>query len=95
MNTLELPIHEPQILRMVPVNGESGLLASVTLCYGPVAIRAKLVNGNQGMFLSMPSHKGNDERWWDQAYFRDRSVHDLFEQLAKRHYEQISTQKAA
>lgn len=81
--------HEPQILRLIPTTAEAGMLASVTLLYGPIAIRAKLISGSQGPFLSMPSRRGHDDKWWDQAYFRDRSLHSRFEELAKERYREL------
>lgn len=86
MDTLEQTQATTQILGVTPFEGE-GAVAGVTLRYGPVIIRAKLRKNNRGeVFLSFPSRKGKDEKWYDHAYIEDDGLRRQFESMALEAY---------
>ncbi len=80
--------HDPVILRMTPASGETPVLASVTLCYGPITIRCKLVTRNNNIYLNFPGNKDTDDKWWDHAYIHDNNVLHSATELAKQHYQE-------
>jgi len=62
-------------------------VAGVLLRYGPLSIRAKLVNGEKGLFLAMPSRKNETTgEYWNHAFITDRTLLDTFEALAISEY---------
>jgi DNA-binding cell septation regulator SpoVG len=86
--------HTPAIVRVTPFpqnpdhNGK-GALASVTMLYGPIVIRARLCQGERGMFLSMPSRKSEQTNtWWESVSIQDRLLFAQFEQMAVHRYEE-------
>lgn len=90
--------HEPNILRVIPFTDNtyenSKALAGVSLGYGPIVIRAKLIQGERGPFLSMPARKNEEKgQWFDNVYFQDRTLYDMFEKLAVAQYNAIQSQE--
>ncbi|MFN8610093.1 MAG: hypothetical protein U0931_21300 [Vulcanimicrobiota bacterium] len=82
--------HTPQVVRVTPFANIQGsnTVAGVLLRYGPVFIRAFLVNKNEGgFFLSMPGKKNEKGDWWESAYFCDRTLGETFSALAAAEYE--------
>lgn len=81
--------HQPIVHSVTPFpSGEGKGLASVVLHYGPVVIRAKLYQGEHGMFLGLPSRKNEKtQSWWQSTYFSDRSLLEEFEKLAVTAYD--------
>jgi DNA-binding cell septation regulator SpoVG len=80
-------MHEPQILKVIPFSTEREAagkgVAMATLAYGPVVIRARLIQGERELFLSMPSRKSeSQDKWYDQAYFNDKTLHKEYQTLA-------------
>ena len=58
----------------------------------------KIVNSNGGKFVSMPSRKGNDGKYYTHCRFKDRTTQDEFSHLVISAYEGNSgesTQKEA
>ena len=86
-NSHEALVHEPKVLKVTPFEGDTGAVAAVTLAYGPVVIRARLQRGQHGIFLSMPARKGADDKWREQASFRDFNLQDRFQKLALDEYQ--------
>lgn len=77
--------HCPTVTRVTPYTGAEGKghVAYVGLAYGPVFIRARLTrNERGGLFLSMPSRKGENDNWYEQAAITDRTLLVEFERLA-------------
>ena len=62
-------------------------VAAVLLRYGPVSVRARLVNGEKGLFLSMPARKDESTgEYWNHAFITDRTLLETFEALAISEY---------
>jgi DNA-binding cell septation regulator SpoVG len=78
--------HTPIISRMSPFpdGGQGKAVAGLTLIYGPIVIRAKLVKNEQGgLFLSMPSRKNEqNSTWYEMASIQDRTLYDAVERMA-------------
>ena len=64
-------------------NFQSKAVAGVTLRYGPISIRAKLIQGEKRLFLSMPSRKNETTGdFWEHASISDRTLLEEFEKQA-------------
>lgn len=64
-------------------NFQSKAVAGITLRYGPISIRAKLIQGDKRLFLSMPTRKNETTgEYWDQVTITDRTLLEEFEQQA-------------
>ncbi len=78
----------PEVTKVTPfVNPEGSALASVTIRFGPMAVRAKLIKKeDNSIFLALPSRKlDNDEGWFDYVVIYDqRIVNILTEQAVER-----------
>ena len=91
-NTLNLTVERMTLFNQEG-EPEKGGVAAVNLVYGGAVIRARLTRGSQGLFLSMPSRKGSDDKWWDQAYFSDAAVLREFERLAIERYHALKSEQ--
>ncbi|MBT9585180.1 hypothetical protein IV102_17685 [bacterium] len=90
--------HTPMISRVYPFqdNGLGKAVAGLTLTYGPIVIRAKLVKNDQGnLFLSMPSRKNEqNSTWHEMAYIQDATLRDAVEKMAVLSYHEKSSELA-
>ena len=86
--------HTPAIVKVTPFPPNpdkpgKGALASVTMLYGPIVIRARLCQGEHGLFLSMPSRKSEQTNtWWESVSIQDRMLFAQFEKLAVNNYQE-------
>lgn len=89
MNQYAYP-HDPKIVNVSVFTESLGKgVAGVVLTYGPVVIRAKIYQGEKGLFLSLPSRKSeSNNNWYQHAYFQDKTLFDVFEKMAIRSYEE-------
>lgn len=58
-----------QISRIYKIEGDSKLRAFVDISLGGVIVKGlRIVNGSNGLFVSMPRHQGKDGRWYNTVY---------------------------
>lgn len=58
-----------QISRIYKMEGDSKLKAFVDISLGGVIVKGlRIVNGSNGLFVSMPRHQGKDGRWYNTVY---------------------------
>jgi stage V sporulation protein G len=58
-----------QVSRIYKVDGDSKLKAFVDIALGGIVVKGlKIVNGSNGLFLSMPRHQGKDGKWYSTVY---------------------------
>ncbi|MEW6101025.1 MAG: SpoVG family protein [Candidatus Omnitrophota bacterium] len=58
-----------QVSRIYRVDGDSKLKAFVDIVLEGVIIKGlRIVNGSNGLFVSMPRHQGKDGRWYSTVY---------------------------
>ncbi|MBL7665118.1 MAG: septation protein SpoVG family protein [Bacteriovoracaceae bacterium] len=64
-----------------------------SLAYGKIVldniieVDVSIMNGKNGLFVSYPSKKGKDERWYPQFKIIDRTVSDEIQAQVIAHYE--------
>ncbi len=84
--------HPPIIQRVFPFTPDpaiqSKIVAAVQLRYGPIQINGKLVDGEKGLFLSMPRRKNETSgEYYNHASVLDVSLMETFESMAIAEYQ--------
>ncbi len=71
-----------EVLRLHRLSGESNLKAFADVSFAGVFIvkGIKVVEGKNGLFVSMPSEKGKDGKWYNTVY---PSTDELKQQLSE------------
>ena len=60
---------EMQVSRIYRFDGESKLKAFADVTLGGIVIKGfSVVNGSNGLFVSMPRHQGKDGKWYNTVY---------------------------
>jgi stage V sporulation protein G len=58
-----------QVSRIYKIDGDSKLKAFVDVSFGGVIVKGlRIVNGSNGLFVSMPRHQGKDGQWYNTVY---------------------------
>ncbi len=58
-----------EISRIYRIDGDSKLKAFVDISLGGVIVKGlRIVNGTNGLFVSMPQHQGKDGKWYSTVY---------------------------
>ncbi len=58
-----------QVSRIYKVDGDSKLKAFVDVSLGGVVVKGlRIVDGSNGLFVSMPRHQGKDGKWYNTVY---------------------------
>lgn len=84
--TIDIPIQVSRVVPFEPMEGSKGL-AAVLLTVGPLSVWCRIFLDPKGQpFLSMPSRKGKEDRYYQAAYFSDRRFHEQAERLAVEAY---------
>ena len=48
----------------------------------------RVVDGKEGLFVSMPREQGRDKKWYDKIRFMEKPVRDYVEQVVLEDYRQ-------
>ena len=78
-----------EVLRLRRLSGDSSLKAFVDVSFAGVFIvkGLKVVEGKNGLFVSMPREKGKDGKWYDTAHPLTREFRDLLNEIVLGAYE--------
>jgi len=58
-----------QVSRIHKIDGDEKLKAFVDVEVSGVVVKGlRVVNGSNGLFLSMPRHQGKDGKWYETVY---------------------------
>ena len=70
-----------QVSRIYRFDGESKLKAFADVTLAGIVIKGfSVVNGSNGLFVSMPRHQGKDGKWYNTVY---PTTKELKEQLSE------------
>jgi len=74
--------------RVFKNNGDSNILAgaSITIENSFVVTGLKVINGSNGLFVSMPSRKTDDGQWKDTSFPINKETRDLIQQTVLDKY---------
>lgn len=87
--TIDIPMEVARIIPFQPLEGSKGL-AAVLLKVGPVSMWCKIFTDSNGEpFLSMPARKGKDEKYFQSAFFSDRSHHEQAQKIVLEAFAQM------
>jgi len=57
------------VSRVCKLDGDSKLKAFVDVSISGIVVKGfSVVNGNKGLFVSMPRHQGKDGKWYNTVY---------------------------
>lgn len=79
-----------EVLRLHRLSGESSLKAFADVSFAGVFIvkGIKVVEGKNGLFVSMPSEKGKDGKWYNIAHPLTREFRDSLNEVVLQAYEE-------
>lgn len=78
-----------QISRIYKLEGESKLKAFVDISLAGLVVKGlRIVEGQNGLFVSMPRHQGKDGRWYNTVYPTTKEVQQELSQLILSAYKE-------
>ncbi len=78
-----------QVSRIYRVDGDSKLKAFVDIALAGVVVKGlRIVNGSNGLFLSMPRHQGKDGKWYNTVYPLTKEIQKKMSDLVMAAYEE-------
>ncbi len=78
-----------EVLRLHRLNGESSLKAFCDVSFAGVFIvkGLKVVEGKNGLFVSMPSEQGKDGKWYNTAHPLTKEFRESLNEVVLQAYE--------
>jgi len=71
-----------QVDRIHRIEGDSKLKAFVDISVGSLVIKGlRIINGANGLFVSMPRHKSKDGKWYNTVYPTNKEKHQELSEL--------------
>ncbi len=78
-----------QVSRIYKVDGDSKLKAFVDISLAGIVVKGlRIVNGSNGLFVSMPCHLGKDGKWYNTVYASSREIKDKLSELVLAAYQE-------
>lgn len=78
-----------QISRIYRLNGEGKTKAFVDVSLEGIVIRGlRIVEGNKGLFVSMPRHQGKDGKWYNTVYPTTKEIQQQLSDLVLEAYQE-------
>jgi len=79
-----------EVLRLHRLSGESSLKAFADISFAGVFIvkGIKVVEGKNGLFVSMPSEKGKDGKWYSTAHPLTKEFRESLNEVVLQAYEE-------
>lgn len=78
-----------QVSRIYRVDGDSKLKAFVDILLAGIVIRGmRIVQGEKGLFLGMPRHRGKDGRWYNSVVPTTKQIYNSLQELVLAAYKE-------
>ena len=79
-----------EVLRLHRLSGDSSLKAFADVSFaGAFIVKGiKVVEGKKGLFVSMPSEKGKDGKWYDIAHPLTKEFREALNEVVLEAYEE-------
>ncbi len=78
-----------QVSRIYKVDGDAKLRAFVDVSLGGLVVKGlRVVAGSNGLFVSMPQHKGKDGKWYNTVYPADKQIQKQLSDLVLAAYQE-------
>ena len=85
---MDKEIAEVKIDRIHKFDGDSKLKAFVDISLGGIVIKGlRIMDGQNGLFVSMPRHQGKDGRWYNTVYPVTKEMHQELSELVLTAYQ--------
>ena len=83
-------VHDLEVKRLVHFEGEGSLKAYCDLAIGDVLLvhGFRVIEGKQGLFVSMPRQAGKDGRWYDSVVPLTTEARAALQQVILKAYQQ-------
>lgn len=78
-----------QVSRIYKIDGDEKLKAFVDVSLAGVVVKGlRVVNGSNGLFLSMPRHQGKDGKWYETVYPATKEMRKQLSDLVLAAYQE-------
>lgn len=78
-----------QVSRIYKVDGDSKLKAFVDVSLGGIVVKGlRVVDGSNGLFVSMPQHQGKDGKWYNTVYPANKETQKQLSDLILSAYQE-------
>ncbi|MCM8789493.1 MAG: SpoVG family protein [Candidatus Omnitrophica bacterium] len=78
-----------QVSRIYRFDGDTKLKAFVDISLGGIVVKGlRIVDGNKGLFVGMPRHKGKDGKWYDTVYPTTKEIKEELNSLVLTAYQE-------
>jgi len=78
-----------QVSRIYRIDGDSKLKAFVDVSFGGVVVKGlRIVDGSNGLFVSMPRHQGKDGKWYSTVYPTTKEIQKQLSDLVLAAYQE-------
>jgi len=78
-----------QVSRIYRIDGDSKLKAFVDVSLGGVIVKGlRVVDGSNGLFVSMPRHQGKDGNWYNTVYPTTKEIQKQLSDLVLTAYKE-------
>jgi stage V sporulation protein G len=78
-----------QVSRVYKIDGDEKLKAFVDVSLAGVVVKGlRVVNGSNGLFLSMPRHQGKDGKWYETVYPATKEMRKQLSDLVLAAYQE-------
>ena len=77
-----------EVSRIYKMDGDSKLKAFVDVSFGTVIVKGvRVVDGENGLFVSMPRHQGKDGRWYNTVLAATKEIEQQLSQTVLEAYQ--------
>jgi stage V sporulation protein G len=78
-----------QVSRIYRIEGDSKLKAFVDVSLGGIVVKGlRIVNGANGLFVSMPQHQGKDGKWYSTVFPTTKDIQKQLSDLVLEAYQE-------
>ncbi len=78
-----------QVSRIYKIDGDTKLKAFVDISLGGVVVKGlRIVDGSNGLFVSMPQHQGKDGKWYSTVYPTTKEIQKQLSDLVLAAYQE-------
>ncbi|MCX7926732.1 MAG: SpoVG family protein [Candidatus Omnitrophica bacterium] len=78
-----------QVVRLYRIDGGSKIKAFVDIAIGDFIVKGlKILEGKNGLFLSMPQEKAKDGKWYNSFFAATKEAQKLLQEVVLEAYQQ-------
>ena len=82
-------VQDLQVVRLYRFDGESKIKAFADISIGHFVVKGlRVVEGKKGLFISMPSEKAKDGKWYETFFPATKEAREVLNELVLTAYQQ-------